>query len=67
MLKDNATSLGINKKILDAIDSETLTEIVHSVFKGNLVDIFSVVNAKYIAENPNMYEKEVVVALSPAE
>lgn len=67
MLKDNATSLGINKKILNAIDSETLTEIVYSVFKGNLVDIFSVINAKYIAENPNMYEKEVVVALSPAE
>lgn len=66
-LKENAGELGIDTQILGLFDTKALTEIVYSVFSGNIVNIFSVLSGDAISQNSNMYEDEVVVALGSAE
>lgn len=66
-LKENAGELGIDAQILGLFDTKALTEIVYSVFSGNIVNIFSVLSGDAISQNSNMYEDEVVVALGAAE
>lgn len=66
-LKENAGELGIDAQILGLFDTKALTEIVYSVFSGNIVNIFSVLSGDAISQNSSMYEDEVVVALGAAE
>lgn len=40
-LKENSTELGINKDIIEMIDTDTLTDIVQKVLHNELLDIFN--------------------------
>lgn len=62
-LKENAEELGIDPQIIGLFDTKALTEIVYSVFNGNIVKVFSVLSSDTIKENSKMYEDKVVIAL----
>lgn len=66
MLKENSTEFGIDAKLVNLFDTDNLTEIVYTIFNGNLVKVFSVIDADKIVAKSELYESEVVVALSEA-
>lgn len=65
-LKENSAELGIDTSIIDLFDTDALTEIVYSVLEGNAVEIFSVLGAEVFASTPELYDNEVIIALSEA-
>ena len=66
MLKENSAEFGIDAKLINLFDTDNLTEIVYTIFTGNLVKVFSVIDADKITAKPELYESEVVAALSEA-
>lgn len=66
MLKENSAEFGIDAKLINLFDTDNLTEIVYTVFNGNLVKVFSVIDADKIVAKSELYESEVVAALSEA-
>lgn len=66
MLKDNSAEFGIDAKLINLFDTDNLTEIVYTIFTGNLVKVFSVIDADKIVAKSELYESEVVAALSEA-
>lgn len=66
MLKENSAEFGIDAKLINLFDTDNLTEIVYTIFNGNLVKVFSVIDADKITANSELYESEVVAALSEA-
>lgn len=64
MIKEHYDELGIN---IDIIDTSKLAEVVYNVFHANIVEVFSDVDPNLIKDNPEMYDNEVVAALSAAE
>ena len=67
IIKENSEKFGIDSTIIDLFDTESLTEIVYNIFTKASVEIFSVVDSNSITKNSNLYEDEVVVALSAAK
>lgn len=61
-IKQNYKEMGIDVSVLSLIDSETLSTIVYDILHGNAIDIFSVLDANYIAEHKSLYDEEVVNA-----
>lgn len=66
MLKENSAEFGIDAKLVNLFDTDNLTEIVYTIFNGNLVKVFSVIDADKIVAKSELYESEVVAALSEA-
>ena len=67
IIKENSEKFGIDSTIIDLFDTESLTEIIYNIFTKASVEIFSVVDSNSITKNSNLYEDEVVVALSAAK
>lgn len=66
MLKENSAEFGIDAKLVNLFDTDNLTEIIYTIFTGNLVKVFSVIDADKIVAKPELYESEVVAALTEA-
>lgn len=61
-IKQNYKEMGIDVSVLSLIDSNTLSTIIYDILHGNAIDIFSVLDANYIAEHKSLYDEEVVNA-----
>lgn len=61
-IKQNYKEIGIDVSILSLIDSDTLANIVYDILHGNAINIFSVLDADYIASHKKLYDEEVVNA-----
>lgn len=66
-IKENYTEMNIDMSLINLLDTDALTEIVYSVFNGNLINIFSVLAPEDISQKPEIFEDEVVAALASAE
>ena len=62
-IKQNYKEMGIDVSVLSLIDSNTLSTIIYDILHGNAIDIFSVLDANYIAEHKSLYDEEVVNAV----
>lgn len=63
-IKQNYKEMGIDISVLSLIDSNTLSTIIYDILHGNAIDIFSVLDANYIAEHKSLYDEEVVNAVA---
>lgn len=63
-IKQNYKEMGIDVSVLSLIDSNTLSTIIYDILHGNAIDIFSVLDANYIAEHKSLYDEEVVNAVA---
>ena len=66
-IKENYTEMNIDMTFINLLDTDALTEIVYSVFNGNIINVFSVLAPEDISQKPEIYEEEVVAALASAE
>ena len=63
-IKQNYKEMGIDVSVLSLIYSNTLSTIIYDILHGNAIDIFSVLDANYIAEHKSLYDEEVVNAVA---
>ena len=63
-IKENACELGIDKKIITIFDSDCLADMIYTIFNDNLIEVFNVLNARQISENPEIYDETVLEAHS---
>lgn len=61
-LKENASEIGIDSKIISVFDTDCLTDVIYSIFNDNLIEIFSVLNVQQISENTEIYDESVLEA-----
>lgn len=62
IIKENYKEIGIDIGIMNFIDDQMLAEIIHSVFNGRLLEIFSSLNPSEIANHESLFDMSVVSA-----
>ena len=65
-LKKNCVHFGIPQKVVDLVDTDTLTEWISNIFKSRKPDAFSVLDKETIESNENILDQEVIDVLLPS-
>ena len=66
-IKENGVEFGFDITIMEIIDTDFLTEAIHSILSKNAVEIFSILNYEEISEKSELYSEEVIKAAKEAE